>query len=606
MAARFAVPADRPKQGAATREGPVKRCPGPRRARSAAAWSACAALCAWQLPQALAQSVSLSQVLPSQVLPATLRPTPNAATAAMPVDAGPGPAETVPPAGEDGVAGRVVLAQVAVEGGFPALSEAARSLDERLRGAPVSMREIQFAAVQLEHSYAAAGYPLARIVVPPQRLVDGGRLVLRVIDGFIEEIVVDGVDAPMRALVRERLQPLVGVHRLTSATLERMVLLAGELPGLRLRSVLVAGTQDGGTRLVVDGHFSPQAGQVRVDNALSSAMGRWEIGATLALNSPLGRGEQWYAALAEAPSQDASRPALRSLGLGLVMPTGTPGATVNLEYLHAQTAPQASADALTTEGDYERWSLRATQAILREHDQRIDAHVAIEGISQALVASDFAVDLNRDNYRALRLGVAGEFILSQAASLHLGLFADAGLGGRDDGDAATSGVPISRAGASPRFTKAGIELDFYGSGTGGWEFELHSRGQASGRALLVPEAFAMANPDTLSAFDTGSLNTDNGLLARLQLGRRLTPLVSGPTSWLAYGFAAAAHGHVFDATAVQAPTLDAVAAGVGLRTTREWGNGRSLAIGIEAALGHASTSSPTHASRVGISLDAHL
>ncbi|HEY9063423.1 MAG TPA: ShlB/FhaC/HecB family hemolysin secretion/activation protein [Burkholderiaceae bacterium] len=546
-------------------------------------------------------------MLPSQLVAPTSRPTPDAHATVPPERlAGDDESAAQPDAASDEP--RVRPARVIVVGGFPALTKAAREVDQQLRGRTVSLREIQRAAAQLEGRYAAAGYPLARVVVPPQRLADDGPLTLRVVDGFIEDIVVDGVDAAMRAPVRKRLQPLVGVRSLTLAALERAVLLAGELPGLRLRSALVRGRQEGGVRLVVDGTHDPAAAQLRVDNALPKSFGRREANGTLSLNSPFGTGEQWYAATAQAPRQDDSRPAaLASYGVGVMMPTPSIGTTVNLEYAWADTAPHTDAGTLATTATYRRWSVRTTYALVRRHDRRIDVQAGVDGIEQRLIASDFAVDLNRDHYGALRLGWAGAFLLSRATSLQARLFADAGLGGRGDADVASSGVPLSRAGASSHFDKAGFESNLL-STSANWQFDMRMRGQSAARPLLTPEGLSLASPDTLSAFDAGTLNVDTGLVARAQLGRRLA--MPGTAEYapgcLVYSFVGAGHGHVFDATAVQRASLDAVAAGVGLRLAYTRRPGQSLALNVEAATGHTNGGTPGRSSRIGLSLEAHL
>ncbi|MEP6873685.1 MAG: ShlB/FhaC/HecB family hemolysin secretion/activation protein [Burkholderiales bacterium] len=553
----------------------------------------------WPLLCAVAQST-----LPSQVVPGTLRPPTTDASA--PTELRPRPSSDLTDAAPQGP--RVRLDRIDVVGGFAALSGAAQTVAQTLHGRAVSMIDIQRAATELERAYNDAGYVLARVIVPPQQLVDGGSLSLRVIDGFIEEVVVDAVPEPLRAPVRERLLRLVRQTQLTSAQLEREVLLAGELPGLRLRSALVRGTQDGGTRLVVESGFIPMALQVQLDNGLSDALGRTQLSTTLALNSPLGRGEQWYAALTYAPSQGVGRPAaLRTLGAGLVLPLGTRGTTLNAEYTHSSTAPQDAPGTLATIGEFERLSARFTQALLRDRNGRLDLRAALEHISQTLTASAFAVDLNRDRYRAMRLGLEGAFAVPQCAAVRAEASLDAGLGGRDAASSAASGLPTSRQGASAHFTKATFGVDLQHASAGAWRLDWRTRGQLAGRPLFTPESLALVGPDTLSAFDPGSLSADQGLVTRLQIGHALNVgAPDGNTGLLAYGFVAAAHGHVFEATAVQAATIEAAAAGIGLRLEHSADRGRSLSFALEAANGRSNQPTQRRPARVGLSVALRL
>lgn len=571
-----------------------------RRMRQVAARSGCAGLSMWPLLCAVAQST-----LPSQVVPGSLRP--PATDSAAPTELRPRPSSD--PAATAPQGPRVVIERIDVVGGFPALAAAAQAVAQTLHGRAASMIDIQRAAVELERAYNDAGYVLARVIVPPQRLVDGSSLSLRVIDGFIEEVVVDAVPEDVRAPVRERLRRLVGQTQLTSAQLEREVLLAGELPGLRLRSALVRGSQEGGTRLVVESGFTPMALQVQLGNGLSDALGRTQLGATLALNSPLGRGEQWYAALIHAPGQGLDRPAaMRTLGVGLVVPLGTRGTTLNAEYTHSSTAPQAAPGTLATVGEFERASARFTQVLLRDRNGRLDLHAAFEHISQTLTASAFAVDLNEDRYRVLRFGLEGASTLPQGTAAHADASLDTGLGGRDADSSAASGLPTSRQGASAHFAKATFGADLQHSSAGAWRLNWRTRGQlAAGRPLFTPESLALAGPDTLSAFDPGSLSADQGLVTRLQIGHPLNlGAPDGNTGLLAYGFVAAARGHVFEATAVQIDTIKAVAAGIGLRLEHSVHPGRSLSFALEAASGRSNELTQRRPSRLGLSVSLRL
>jgi len=575
-------------------------CHARRRLRQAAARSACTGLSIWPLFCAVAQST-----LPSQVVPGSLRP--PTTDSAAPTELRQRPSSDPTDAAPQGP--RVTLARIDVVGGFPTLVGAAQTVAQTLRGRAVSMIDIQRAATTLEHAYNDAGYVLARVIVPPQQLVDGGSLTLRVIDGFIEEVVVDAVPEASRTPVRERLLRLVGQAQLTSAQLEREVLLAGDLPGLHLRSALVRGMQEGGTRLVVESGFVPMALQAQLDNGLSDALGRTQLSATLALNSPLGRGEQWYAALTYAPSQGVERPAaLRTLGAGLVLPLGARGTTLNAEFTHSSTAPQDAPGTLATVGEFERLSARFTQALLRDRNGRLDLRAAVEHISQTLTASAFGVDLNQDRYRVLRLGLESASALPQGTAVRAEGSLDAGLGGRDAASSAASGLPTSRQGASAHFAKATFGVDLQRASAGAWRLDWHTRGQlAAGRPLFTPESLALVGPNTLSAFDPGSLSADQGLVTRLQLGHLLNVgAPDGTTGLLAYGFVAAARGHVFEATAVQSATIEAAAAGIGLHLEHSADQGRSLSFALEAANGRSNQPAQRHPARVGLSVALRL
>ncbi|MFM9776275.1 hypothetical protein ACKI1Z_41745, partial [Streptomyces galilaeus] len=88
---------------------------------------------------------------------------------------------------------------------------------------------------------------------PPQDIAPGGTVRLSVTDGFVEEIDLSGVPAPVRGTVAAVLAPLRGKRQVRLGRIERALLLAGDAPGLALRSTLATGSQPGGTRLIVEG-----------------------------------------------------------------------------------------------------------------------------------------------------------------------------------------------------------------------------------------------------------------------------------------------------------------------------------------------------------------
>ena len=67
----------------------------------------------------------------------------------------------------------------------------------------------------LAAAYAAAGYVLVRVVLPPQQLLNGARLKLVVVDGFIERIETRDVPERVRHRITTLVGPLTGRRGLT-------------------------------------------------------------------------------------------------------------------------------------------------------------------------------------------------------------------------------------------------------------------------------------------------------------------------------------------------------------------------------------------------------
>jgi len=222
------------------------------------------------------------RVAPSQVTPQSLRPeaAPGAAIAL------PGAAGLTAPA--NAAALSLTLGGVSIEGGLPELRGESDAIVGRLSGRRVTVADIYAAANALEQAYAAAGYILVRVVVPPQRLAGGATLRLVLVDGFVEAVDVKGVPESQRELVKARMSGIVGKRHVTLAEIERRLLLASDIPGLSLRSTLSRGATPGGTLLVLEGTQNFVTGSAGVDNRLPNSLGIFELNSSAALNSAFG------------------------------------------------------------------------------------------------------------------------------------------------------------------------------------------------------------------------------------------------------------------------------------------------------------------------------
>jgi hemolysin activation/secretion protein len=170
------------------------------------------------------------------------------------------PAGLTPPQNASNLS--VAISNVTVEGGFPELEAETAAIAAKIRGRRVTVAEIFAAANAIEQAYAAHGYVLVRIAVPPQQLKSGGQLRLVVIDGFVESLDVKGVPEKQRALVQARLASLIGRRHVTLPEIERRLILASDVPGLVLSSTIARGGRARWDPPCVGGDLEPRLGDV--------------------------------------------------------------------------------------------------------------------------------------------------------------------------------------------------------------------------------------------------------------------------------------------------------------------------------------------------------
>ncbi len=529
--------------------------------------------------QALAQTEPRTSLpLPpaaSQITPPTFRPPLEKKPDSLPLPQAPA-IET--PAGAAVLF--VTLSGVRIEGGFPAMAAEAQAIEARLvTGKPVSGAEIFAAAAELEAAYAKAGYVLARVALPPQKIVDGAVLRLTVIDGFIERIETKDLPARVRKRIAAIVEPLVTRPRLNLRDIERRLLLAGDTPGVILRSTLAPGATQGATVLVLEADYQIAAGVLSLDNTLPPSLGTYTLGAGFDLNSALGIGDLIYVRVQGNPNGGdngflSEMPLNRTLAAGIVVPLGTNGLSYNLEVTEARTAPLPTVVGLQSSDLFQRLSSRLRYAWLRSRQANfsVEGQFDVESDAQTIAFGGTSVLLSQDRLSVLRANADGEYLtpwsgyLSGRLSLSFGL---AGFGARTVADSAVTGIPLSRQGADADFTKVEASLNYNQPVFKGINVSLGVRGQYSfGQALLRLEQFGMATPSGLSAFDAGTLTGDSGIVGRVEISRpfELPPFLPN-IGFVASPYLFGAVGEVFleDPTILEQRSTSAAAYGIGLR-----------------------------------------
>lgn len=434
----------------------------------------------------------------------------------------------------------------------------------------MSLADLFALAAMVERIYNEAGYLLVRVVVPPQALVDRGQVVLRIVDGFIEDVDARGVPERQRDAVVARLRHLVGRKRVHNDDLERALLIAGGLAGLTLKSALGKGRQTGGTLLVLNAEHKRLSGYVSTDNRQSESVGGWALSGNLAANSVLGRGEQVYvsATTPTQPSQmTASDSPMQVTGVGLVIPLGTDGLTFNPEFTQTATYDAGGFFTPATKGDLTRVALRFSCPLYLTRRRSLTLTAAAEYLNETATFPDFGLMLRRDQYWSLRPGLEGTAWLAGGRYVAGSLVLSQGLGGRDSKDVARTFVGLSRLGASPHFTKLNAAATLRQPMDASTTLMLTARGQvAFGSALLQNERFSLDGTDAVSTFIAGGFRVDEGATLRGELQRRVPVDIDRVSLMLTpYVFASVGRGVSNHATALEASSVTAAGYGAGVR-----------------------------------------
>jgi hemolysin activation/secretion protein len=503
----------------------------------------------------------------SQVTPPTLRPAPTPGGGVI-IPEAPG---LQAPSGADKIS--VTLRRVIVQGAFEDMADANMQLAKAIERKRLTVEQVYQAAQAFESAYAAAGYILVRVTLPPQELKDGGTVRLILVDGFVEAIDVKGVPERVRAVVAARTNALIGKRHIKLVEIERRLLIAGDAPGLRLRSTLARGEREGGAKLILEGAYRPITGSVGADNRLPVPLGTWSYNSSLALNSVFGLGEQFYGSLvAPNPIGDTFDAAarIRVVGGGAVIPLGVDGWILNPEYTLSRTRPSAPA-GLDAVAWFERWAVRTSYPLIRERARTLVLQGAFEAITQHTEPAVGGLDLKRDRYQVLRGGADVGFPTPWGAGVQASILFSRGLGGRDQADAPPADpavIPLTRQGAEPIFSKLSGAIRIQQPLPESFQLALIGRGQSSfNKPLLQSEMFALDAVDGVSSFTTGSFMVDEGVSGRAELMRPFEWRTQEfATTLMPYVFGARGRGYLRMPTNEEPLSMWAGSIGVGLRT----------------------------------------
>ncbi|MCF8483108.1 MAG: hypothetical protein K9H25_22005 [Rhodospirillum sp.] len=455
------------------------------------------------------------------------------------------------PEGADGLT--VTPSGMSVEGGLSALAGETAAIAARLTHQTVSGADLFAAARDLETAYVQAGHILTRVVLPPQTIEDGQPLRLILVAGHVEAVDASALPERVRGRVEDLLASFVGKSDVIQADLERRLLLAGDIPGIFLRSTLAPGTEEGGTILVVEGRQDPFGAFLTLDNGLSDSLGTVTFGLGLDANSLLGLGEAAYLRVGGYPGTKAgtlfdSDPRNRQLAGGVTVPFGIGGPWFTLEAVDSRT--HGTTDLTYTLSDhYFRASAKLGYPWIRGRRANTASTLAYDLVNeiQTLHFSGQDYDFTEDRLRVLRLGQTGDLTLPWGATLSGSATASFGLnalGARE----ATTDLPLSRDGAKPAFQRLEGTLG-YNQGLFANQARLSLAGKAQtsfGQALPSSEMFSLGGADWLSAFDSGTFSGDMGAAGRAELS---VPLTTGlfQDNLPDMGFGGAAAPYVFGA-----------------------------------------------------------
>lgn len=198
---------------------------------------------------------------------------------------------TVAPAGAAST--EIIVQDVRITGSTVYSAKDFLPLYQALLGKKVTVQAVYDLARAITAKYGNDGYVLSRAVVPPQQLNPKGATVhIEIIEGYVDRVEWPSKLSRYRDFFSDYAAKIIADRPVNVRTIERYMLLAGDLPGLKFATSLKASdTNKAASTLVVEVTEKHIDAMARIDNRGTPARGPVQYLAATTLNNLLGQHE---------------------------------------------------------------------------------------------------------------------------------------------------------------------------------------------------------------------------------------------------------------------------------------------------------------------------
>lgn len=368
------------------------------------------------------------------------------------------------------------------------------------------------------------GYGLATARIDPQPL-KAGILEIVVDEGVIDEVLVEG---STNAAVRDTLAPLASGAPVRIEDLERRLLLAGDIAGVRIGKSRVV-QRDGRRYLIVEASRKSVTGWAGLDNDGTSTLGPVAANVTVDLNGLASSADSLRLTAYNTVFEPQELGFARARYTSRVHPSGT---ELSLTGSWSRSEPGAFLKSAAIVGKSWFGSVGVAQPLLRRRSASLwfNGSLDVRNVRQHRAG----VHVRRDRLTILRAGIYANIALlggrlrsSTAVSRGIGAF-----------DATGRADPLaSRFDADGQFTAATIWADWTSRRHGGFSLNIAALGQLADGPLLLTEELGLGGSRFLRAYDYSERSGDQGIMGSVEARYDIDGLIARDRGVQAYAFA---------------------------------------------------------------------
>ncbi len=421
---------------------------------------------------------------------------------------------------------------VAVEGSTILTADETATIAAGLVGPSVPTSAIEEARLTLLRRYRDASYPLVTVSAT---LTAAGRLRYAVTEGRIAEVQLDGDIGPAGTTVLSFLQNLVQPGPVNTSALERWLLLAQDVPGVSVQTILrPSETEPGALTMVAKVSRNPISGMLAVDNRAYRFTGPVEMLAVASFNSFTSLGERTDLSIFKSPlnpTQIFGQAAYETF-------IGTSGLKVRIYGGMGNSRPSGTLGTVGFNGQTQIAGTQVSYPVLYSRQQKLNILGMFDLInSSTYLSASGSAPNSKDFLRVFRVG--GDYALldnylgeTRSAVNQANIRVSHGIQGL--GSSHTGSTSLGRQGSALDFTKINVELSRTQTLFSPWADASVSlltlvTGQGSRNVLPSAEAFYLGGMRFTRGFYSGEVTGDNALAAsaELQLNTTVQTSITG-------------------------------------------------------------------------------
>ena len=375
--------------------------------------------------------------------------------------------------------------------------------------------ELELAAIAVAERYRSLGF-VVKASLPPQDIKDGV-VTLQIVEANFGRVVLDAFSST-RVSANRVLKTIDSTQKtgekLNTQHIDKALALLADLAGVQIQGNLVEGDAPGQTNLVVTVKDTPVIGfDASSDNTGSRSTGQNRLATNLAVNSPLGMGDQFSISTLSSSGTQYVR-------FSESLPVGYSGAKMglNLSHLNYHLVTQDYA-ALLAKGSSDAVGLETSYPWVLTRQSTLNVLLGLEGKhlvnqSQNAVASDYVSQL-------LSLGLNGSTLASALSQTRSSFRVDVVGGQLDLSKSPNQPVDANTTKTAGRFNKFKYVVSRDQELVRGLSIYSSLNGQWANKNLDSSEKFYLGGINGVRAYPSNEAGGALGQLANVELRSRL-------------------------------------------------------------------------------------